>query len=499
MAHESSHRRPVPELQPAPPGELRGGGDDAASAAPRGRSPRVRHGAAQLSAPAPVRRGRALGLSADPGRRGGARVARDRVRRRADRDRLQPGLPARRARGGCGGHRAAAPDQSTQARADRGARRELLVPHHADPARGLSAGDAAAGGLAVRELTLRDFRSYAGLELELEPGVVLVSGPNGAGKTNLLEALHVGTQGFSPRARTDAQMVRFGTESGRVRVSGKRASTPFSADVVLNAASSRRATLNGSWLQAPEQLRHELQTLVFTPDRLAVVKGGPATRRAYVDRSLGRIFPSRAQLPAEYAAVIGQRNAALRRVQASLSSRDAVAPWTEGAARLGTALAEARREAVELLARAFAECSERLGLFEATLAYDGEPATSEDLEQRLELDLERGTTGLGPHLHDLRLEAGGRELRSYGSQGEQRIAVLALVLAEARTLAERTGATPLVLLDDVLSELDEERRLGLSELFAAGGQTVVTTTSATALPSSPAQSLLVRPGEVRVA
>jgi len=186
-------------------------------------------------------------------------------------------------------------------------------------------------------------------------------------------------------------------------------------------------------------------------------------------------------------------------VQASLSSRDAVAPWTEGAARLGTALAEARREAVELLARAFAECSERLGLFEATLAYDGEPATSEDLEQRLELDLERGTTGLGPHLHDLRLEAGGRELRSYGSQGEQRIAVLALVLAEARTLAERTGATPLVLLDDVLSELDEERRLALSELFAAGGQTVVTTTSATALPSSPAQSLLVRPGEVRVA
>jgi DNA replication and repair protein RecF len=96
---------------------------------------------------------------------------------------------------------------------------------------------------------LRDFRSYASLELGLEPGVVLVSGPNGAGKTNLLEALHLGTQGFSPRARSDAQMVRFGSQRGRVTVTGRRAVTPFAADVVLSAAGSRRASLNGGALR----------------------------------------------------------------------------------------------------------------------------------------------------------------------------------------------------------------------------------------------------------
>lgn len=327
--------------------------------------------------------------------------------------------------------------------------------------------------------------------------MVLVSGANGAGKTNLLEALHVGTQGFSPRARSDAQIVRFGSQSARVHIAGSRGGAPLAADVQLHVAGSRRASLNGSSLRSPEQLRHELQTLIFTPDRLAVVKGGPAARRAYLDRSVGRLFPTRAQLTVEYASVIAQRNAALRRAHAGSSSRDAIDPWTEAAARLGAALVDARREATELLSPRFAECTSALGLAGATLAYDGEPASIAELEARLEQDLERGTTGLGPHLHDVRIEEDGRELRSYGSQGEQRIAFLGLVLGESRTLAKRTGAAPLVLLDDVLSELDEDRRHALAELISAEGQTIVTTTSPVAFPMEPGQSLVVRPGEVR--
>jgi DNA replication and repair protein RecF len=322
-----------------------------------------------------------------------------------------------------------------------------------------------------------------------------VSGANGAGKTNLLEALHVGTQGFSPRARGDMQLIRFGADAGRVRVAGMRDQTRFEADVVLSAADARRARFNGGALRSAEQLRHELQTLVFTPDRLAVVKGGPATRRAYVDRSLGRLFPGRVQLPIEYAAAVGQRNAALRRVSTGASSRDALVPWTEAVAQLGAKLVEARREVLERLATAFAVCCGRLGVESATLAYDGEPAAPDELEARLDRDLERGTTGLGPHLHDVVISAGGRDLRGFGSQGEQRIAVLGLVLAEAETLAER-GTPPLVLLDDVLSELDEGRRRSLGELMGSVAQTIVTTTAAASLPTEPAQSLLVRPGEV---
>jgi len=328
---------------------------------------------------------------------------------------------------------------------------------------------------------------------------VLVSGPNGAGKTNLLEALHMGTQGFSPRARSDAQIVRFGAEAGRVRLAGTNATTGFEADVVLSPREARRARLNGGALRSAEQLRHELRTLVFTPDRLAVVKGGPATRRAYVDRSLGRLFPSRASLPVDYAAAVGQRNAALRRIATGASSAGTLSPWTDAVVTLGTSLVATRRETIDLLAPAFAEYAGRLGLVAATLAYEGEEPTHDQVERRLDRDLERGLTGVGPHLHDIRLEAGGRELRSYGSQGEQRICVLALVLAEGLTLSERTGGgAPLILLDDVLSELDGDRRRALAELISGGGQTVVTAAAAAALPTEPNQSLVVSSGTVRV-
>jgi len=326
---------------------------------------------------------------------------------------------------------------------------------------------------------------------------VLVTGANGAGKTNLLEALHVGTQGFSPRARSDAQLVRFGADAGRIALRGSSGSNAFECDVVLGTQGARRARLNGSPLRSAEQLRHELTALVFTPDRLAVVKGGPAARRAYVDRSLGRLFPSRGSLPVEYAGAIGQRNAALRRVAAGFSSPDALAPWTETVSMLGRELVAAREETVALLAPFFADMAGRLRLDDAVMAYDGEAATVADYESRLERDLERGVTGVGPHLHDVRLEADARELRSFGSQGEQRVAVLALVLAEAQALSERNGTYPLVLLDDVLSELDEERRVALAALMRAVGQTVVTATAATALPADPSLSLVVTPGEVR--
>ena len=327
--------------------------------------------------------------------------------------------------------------------------------------------------------------------------MVLISGANGAGKTNLLEALHLGTQGFSPRARSDVQMVRFGAQSARVQLSGSRAERPVEVEVTLMPPESRRVRFNGSALRSAEELRGELQTLVFTPDRLAVVKGGPAARRAYLDRSLGRLFPSRIQLPAEYAAALGQRNAALRRVAAGASSREALSPWTSALAGLGTQLVNARREALALLTPSFERNAEKLGLHSASAGYDGEPTSTVDLEDRLERDLERGTTGLGPHLHEVRIEAAGRDLRSFGSQGEQRIAVLALVLAEAELIGERTGAAPLVLLDDVLSELDGDRRLALCELIGDSGQTLVTATAAAALPVQPTQSLVVTPGRVR--
>jgi DNA replication and repair protein RecF len=328
---------------------------------------------------------------------------------------------------------------------------------------------------------------------------VLAVGPNGVGKTNLLEALHVGTQGFSPRTRTDAQLVRFGDAGARVAIRGRRHTSPLELEVTLQPGAGKRAKLNGAPLRTAEHLRSETATLVFTPDRLGVVKGAPAARRAYFDRALGRLTPARAALPAEYGAAVAQRNAALRRTAAGFSSRAAIEPWTEQVASLGAELAAARQAVLDLLAPPFAERAAELELRDAALRYEGEPPSREALEQRLDRDLDRGVTSLGPHLDDIVLLAGARELRSFGSQGEQRLAMLALLLAEAELIEARRGAPPLLLLDDVLSELDPARRRILAARVAASGQALVTATDAAMLPAQPDLLLEVEPGRVTAA
>ena len=325
---------------------------------------------------------------------------------------------------------------------------------------------------------------------------MLLVGPNGVGKTNLLEGAHVATQGFSPRTRTDSQVVRFGEDGARAAVTGRRGEVSLELEVTVKRGEGKRAQLNGAPLRAAEQLRTLVSTLVFTPDRLGVVKGPPATRRAYFDRALGRLAPARAALPSEYGAAVAQRNAALRRTAGGFAGRDAVEPWSEQVATLGAELVSARVDVLAQLEPSFAERAGELGLERVSLRYDGEPPTPEGLAASLERDLERGTTSLGPHLDDVALAAGGRDLRSFGSQGQQRLALLALLLAEAETIVDRTGVPPLLLLDDVLSELDPERRRILAARVSRAGQALVTATDAAMLPADPDQLLEVTPGEV---
>jgi DNA replication and repair protein RecF len=276
-------------------------------------------------------------------------------------------------------------------------------------------------------------------------------------------------------------------------LAGRRSETPFEVSLTLRHGQAKEARLNGARLPSADSLRREFATLVFTPDRLAVVKGGPAARRAYFDRVLARLFPARAGLPQEYLSSLAQRNAALRRVQLGLSDVGAVTPWTERVATAGTELVAGRQAALDRLSQPFAERAGELGLDDAALRYEGEAQTPAELAARLQRDIERGTTGTGPHLHDVLITSATRDLRQFGSQGEQRLSVLSLLLAEAELLPE----PPLLLLDDVLSELDLGRRRVLAERVAGMGQTVVTATHAGALPVEPAQLVEVELGSAR--
>ena len=286
--------------------------------------------------------------------------------------------------------------------------------------------------------------------------------------------------------------MRFGERAARVRLAGTESTAPVETEVTIVPGEGKHVRLNGALAESAETLRARIAALVFVPDRLAVVKGGPAVRRAYLDRMLGRVFPAQASLPGEYGRALAQRNEALRRARSGSSTAEAVAPWTERVAVLGSRLDEARAGLVSLLGPGFAETAGALGLDAASLSYPPEPLAVSDLEARLPRDLERGTTSLGPHLRDVGVGGGERELRAFGSQGEQRTAVLALVLAEAAVLAELRGSPPLLLLDDVLSELDRGRRAALLRRLPAGGQAIVTATSADAVPEGVEPALVVR-------
>ena len=331
-------------------------------------------------------------------------------------------------------------------------------------------------GLIVRNVTLRDYRSYASLELELQPGLVLAVGENGAGQDEPARGPARRNAGFlaAQPQRRPARALRVRGGADRARRRARHVTARDRGDAPpgrREEGEAERRALAGRGAAAVRGLDARLH-----PRPPGRGQRGPAARRAYFDRALGRLYPARASLPAEYGAAVAQRNAALRRVSFGASSRDAVAPWTERVAALGAQLVSARAEAIEAIAPVFGERAGELGLLEGALRYEAAAPTVAALEERFDADLERGSTGLGPHLDDVGILAGDRDLRRFGSQGEQRLAVLSLILAEAALLAERGPAPPLLLLDDVLSELDEGRRTALARRLTGPGQTLITAT-----------------------
>jgi DNA replication and repair protein RecF len=230
---------------------------------------------------------------------------------------------------------------------------------------------------------------------------------------------------------------------------------------------------------------------VFLPDRLELVLGAPALRRAHLDQVLAAMGPARAATRRAYAAALGQRNALIAGIRAGRAGPGSLPAWDSELARHGVALMRDRAEVVERLRPRFADHAEGLGLDGAPeLAYRprSKAATAEELAaelaERAGADIERGFTGHGPHRDDLAFRRGGRELRAYGSRGQQRLGLLALLLAEREELASERGAPPLMLLDDVMSELDASRRRRLVDVLAAGGQSVITTTDPAHVPGA---------------
>lgn len=322
-------------------------------------------------------------------------------------------------------------------------------------------------------------------------GCTAIFGPNGSGKTNLLEATYFGLTGRSFRTADRRDLIPFGGDFARVVVS-------ISGDdgveheflTATSRAEQTRTTLDGARVERSEADLHRPAVSVFSPDRLELVKGPPANRRAHLDRFIGARWNHRSDLRKEFGRVLAQRNALLAGVARGGGSASGLDTWDHQFARTGAELCASRAEAGDLLAPNYRQACEALGL-EGENLLEYRPAAGTDeasllsgLEVRRDRDLEAGRTTWGPQNDELRLERDGRQLRRFGSQGQQRLGLLALLFAERKTLVEAGNPTPLLLLDDVMSELDSERREALIEQLAVGGQAFITAAEESLLPDS---------------
>ena len=333
--------------------------------------------------------------------------------------------------------------------------------------------------MLITRLWLGDFRSYAELELPLGAGLTAIRGPNGVGKTNLLEALGLLATLKSFRGAPVESLVRRGAERAVVRAEGVRDDRDVLIELEL-AKGKTRAQVNRQRLRRARDLLGAVQATVFAPDDLALVKEGPSLRRDYLDGVLVALDPTADALIGELDRILRQRNALLRQARGRLDDAAALTldVWDAKLAERGAALTDRRERLVAALLPRVGDAYAVLagGPIPVAATYERSwsgPALGDAIAAGRDDDVRRGVSLLGPHRDELRLTLDGLAARSEASQGEQRTLALALRLSGHQLVTERLGEAPLLLLDDVLSELDPDRATALLANLPPG-QTVIT-------------------------
>lgn len=356
--------------------------------------------------------------------------------------------------------------------------------------------------MLVAAVEARPLRSLSDSRVELGEGIVSLIGPNGAGKTNLLEALYFALTGRSFRTSDRRELIPFDADFARAEaVVRDENGVEHRLLASVSRAEGRRHLLDGNPSEPTDLARHRPPVAVFSPDRLTLVKGPPAERRAHLDRFVAARWPTRASLRQRYGQALAQRNALLARFAAGRTGGD-LEVWDATLAEAAEALIAARAEAVAELASPFSEAAQDLGLpAGATLEYAPRAVGSAaeicaGLAQRREADFRLGRTSWGPHLDELKIAVAERSLRRYGSQGQQRAGLLSLLFAEREALLSARRVSPLLLLDDVMSELDPQRRERLVERLQRGGQALVTAAAEESVPPAALERVVRMPFDI---
>ena len=348
--------------------------------------------------------------------------------------------------------------------------------------------------MRVEQLVLRNFRNYAELKAQFNTSINIFTGANAQGKTNILESIYMAAMGRSHRTHEDNELIRWHQSAGFVEISFKRQDIENVLTFKFIKDQNKEILLNGSPIKLRE-LIGVLNVVLFSPEDLSLVKGAPLLRRRFLDSEISQASPAYYRQLLQYNRIISQRNNLLKKIKERKADPNLLDAWNEQMVRAAVVVVQKRVEAVKkfnmlanLMHRKLTGNKENLSVQYALAgACDGVPADfhafyTKQLQDNREIDILRGSTGVGPHRDDLILLVNGENLRTYGSQGQQRTGVLSLKLAELEFIKSETGEYPVLLLDDVMSELDGSRREHLLAFIRDKIQTFITATDSTFFP-----------------
>ncbi len=321
--------------------------------------------------------------------------------------------------------------------------------------------------MRIERLTLQNFRNYTAQEVTFHPGVNVIYGGNAQGKTNLIEALYYFAFGKSFRTTQDKELIRFGEDATHITVTFADRSREQTIDAVVRRDRKKQVRVNGVNLSRLGELVGRLGVVLFYPEELSLVKEGPSHRRRFLDIAISQARPNYYHLLSRYQKTLEQRNTLLKKIKLRGYSADTMPVWNEKLAEYGWGLIQYRREYVARLAEYARAVHAELSGETLAVSYRSKLESQVDflekLSSNLSKELEQGATLYGPHRDDLDLLINDLDAKVYASQGQQRTCVLSLKIAQADFMGDMLGEYPVLLLDDIMSELDLSRRRFLLE------------------------------------
>lgn len=342
--------------------------------------------------------------------------------------------------------------------------------------------------MKVNKIILKNFRNYVNLTLNFTHSINIFIGENAQGKTNILEAIYYGAMGHSHRTNTDSELIRWEQEGASISLFFSRLNVDNSLLFKFSNEKNKEIIANNYNIK-PKELIGLLNVVLFSPEDLMLIKGMPTMRRRFLDVEISQVSPTYYQQLLKYNRIVSQRNTLLKKIRENKEKPEMLDTWDEQLAMIGSKIVEKRQETVKKLAmlanlmhRKITNSKENLtviyqkhGIDSTEIDHLGEEYRSKLLALR-QNDIWRGSTSVGPHRDDLVLSVNNINLRTFGSQGQQRTGVLALKLAELEFIKSETGEYPILLLDDVMSELDASRRQHLIAFIKDRVQTFITAT-----------------------